>query len=191
MCGGGFYQRRIGARSSRENRRIRRFTDGGLGLPARDAFPARLGKALAAKGINADIVNAGVSGDTTTGGLARVDWSVPDGTEAVILELGANDALRGVDPAVTRQALEGILTKLKARKITVLLCGMYAPPNMGGAYVDAFGRLYSELATTHNVVFYPFFLDGVAADEKYQSARRHSPLSRGCRRHRRPHPAES
>ena len=138
----------------------------GYGLPAEAAFPVRLGKALAAKGVSAEIVNAGVSGDTTTGGLGRLDWSIPDGTEAVILELGANDALRGIDPAVTRKALDGILTKLKERKIPVLLCGMYAPPNMGGAYVDAFSRLYSELATTHNVVFYPFFLDGVAADEK-------------------------
>ncbi|MBV9557085.1 MAG: arylesterase [Pseudolabrys sp.] len=138
----------------------------GYGLPAQAAFPVRLAKALADKGVSADIINAGVSGDTTTGGLGRLDWSIPEGTEAVILELGANDALRGVDPAITRKALDGILTKLDARKIPVLLCGMYAPPNMGGAYVDAFGRLYSELATTHNVVFYPFFLDGVAADEK-------------------------
>ncbi len=139
----------------------------GFGLPAQSAFPVKLAKALAAKGIPAEVANAGVSGDTASGGLARLEWSVPEGTDAVILELGANDALRGVDPAVTRQAIERILTRLGERKIAVLLCGMYAPPNMGGAYVDDFGRLFSELATTHNVVFYPFFLEGVAADAKF------------------------
>jgi acyl-CoA thioesterase-1 len=138
----------------------------GYGLPEQAAFPARLAKALAAKGLNATVANAGVSGDTAAGGLDRLDWSVPEGTDAVILELGANDALRGVDPAVTRMALDRILTRLNERKIAVLLCGIYAPPNMGDAYVDAFVRLYSELAATHQVVFYPFFLDGVAADDK-------------------------
>ncbi|MGI8525517.1 MAG: arylesterase [Pseudolabrys sp.] len=139
----------------------------GFGLPQQSAFTARLARALAAKGANATVVDAGVSGDTASGGLGRLDWSVPDGTDAVILELGANDALRGVDPAVTRKALDAILTRLNARKIPVLLCGMLAPPNMGGEYVGAFRRLYSELATTHDVVFYPFFLDGIAADDKF------------------------
>jgi acyl-CoA thioesterase I len=138
----------------------------GYGLPAESAFPVKLSKALAAKGISAEIVNAGVSGDTASGGLGRLDWSIPDGTEAVILELGANDALRGVDPAITRKALDDILTKLKARKIAVLLCGMYAPPNMGADYVRAFNRIYSELAANHGALLYPFFLEGVAADEK-------------------------
>jgi acyl-CoA thioesterase I len=136
----------------------------GFGLPAQAAFPARLGEALTKKGIVATIINAGVSGDTASGGLERLDWSVPEGTDAVILELGANDMLRGVDPAVTRQALDAILTRLSKRKIAVLLCGMRAAPNMGAAYVRAFDAIYPALASTHGVVFYPFFLAGVAAD---------------------------
>lgn len=138
----------------------------GFGLPALAAFPARLQKALAEKGIAADIHNAGVSGDTTTGGLARLDWSIPPGTEAVIVELGANDALRGVDPQVARGALNEILDKLKARNIAVLLCGMYAPPNYGGEYTAKFNSIYPDLAKAHNVPLYPFFLDGVATDAK-------------------------
>ncbi|MDP2297321.1 MAG: GDSL-type esterase/lipase family protein, partial [Pseudolabrys sp.] len=102
----------------------------GYGLPGTDTFPAKLAKALEAKGIAVTITNAGVSGDTASGGLGRVEWSVPPDTEAVIVELGANDALRGIDPAVTRKALDGILKKLKDRKIAVLLAGMYAPRNM-------------------------------------------------------------
>lgn len=133
----------------------------GFGLAASDAFPAKLQKALRDKGIAVDILNAGVSGDTTSGGLARLDWSIPQGTEAVIVELGANDALRGVDPAVTRAALEGILTRLKARNIAVLLCGMYAPPNYGADYTARFNRIYPDLAKAHGVALYPFFLDGV------------------------------
>lgn len=138
----------------------------GFGLPEQAAFPMRLGKALAAKGLNATVANAGVSGDTASGGLDRLDWSVPDGTDAVILELGANDALRGVAPDVTRKAMEAILVRLQQRKIAVLLCGMLAPPNMGADYVRAFNGLFPDLATTHGVVFYPFFLEGVAADDK-------------------------
>ena len=114
----------------------------GYGLPGADAFPARLAKALEAKGLAVSITNAGVSGDTASGGLGRVDWSVPGGTEAVILELGANDALRGIDPAVTRKALDGILTKLKDRKIAVLLSGMYAPRNLGPDYVRDFDGIF-------------------------------------------------
>ena len=100
----------------------------GYGLAANEAFPAQLQRALIAKGLTVNVVNAGVSGDTTAGGLARLDWSVPDGTDAVILELGANDALRGFDPAVTRKALDTMLRRLQERKIPVLLCGMVAPP---------------------------------------------------------------
>jgi acyl-CoA thioesterase-1 len=136
----------------------------GLGLPAESAFPAKLDAALKRNGIAATVANAGVSGDTASGGLERLDWSVPDGTGAVILELGANDMLRGIDPAVTREALDAILTKLKARNIPVLLCGMRAAPNMGADYVHAFDAIYPALASTHGVVFYPFFLEGVAAD---------------------------
>jgi acyl-CoA thioesterase-1 len=136
----------------------------GFGLAGDAAFPARLAVALNKKGVAVTVGNAGVSGDTASGGLERLDWSVPDGTEAVIVELGANDMLRGVDPAVTRQALDTIIARLKARNVAVLLCGMRAAPNLGGDYVRAFNAIYPALASTHQVVFYPFFLDGVAAN---------------------------
>jgi acyl-CoA thioesterase-1 len=136
----------------------------GLGLPADAAFPARLARALTKKGIAAEVVNAGVSGDTTADGLARLDWSVPDDSDAVILELGANDALRGLDPARTRANLDAILRRLAARHIPVLLAGMRAPPNMGADYVKAFDAVYPDLAAAHGVILYPFFLDGVAAE---------------------------
>ena len=138
----------------------------GLGLQANQAFPVRLQKALESKGINVDVVNAGVSGDTASGGRDRLDWSIPEGTEAVILELGANDAMRGTDPKVTREALADILTRLKARKIAVLLCGMFAPPNYGADYADRFNSIYPELSKTFEVPLYAFFLEGVAADAK-------------------------
>ncbi len=136
----------------------------GFGLPVEAAFPERLAQALKAKGIVVVISNAGVSGDTATGGLGRLDWSVPDGTEAVILELGANDALRGLDQNLTKTALDTILNKLKDRHIAVLLAGMQAPRNMGADYVRSFDAIFPALASTHAVVFYPFFLEGVAAD---------------------------
>jgi acyl-CoA thioesterase-1 len=138
----------------------------GLGLPVEDAFPAKLSRALSAKGVAASIANAGVSGDTASGGLGRLDWSVPDGTDAVIVELGANDALRGVDPRVTKAALDAILRKLAERRIVVLLAGMQAPRNLGPDYTREFDGIYPALASTHPVVFYPFFLEGVAADPK-------------------------
>jgi acyl-CoA thioesterase-1 len=136
----------------------------GLGLSAQDAFPAKLQAALKGKGIAATVVNAGVSGDTTAGGLERLDWSVPDDTDAVILELGANDALRGLDPATTQRSLTTILDKLAARHIPVLLAGMKAPRNLGSDYTGKFDAIYPALAANHPVVFYPFFLEGVAAD---------------------------
>ena len=139
----------------------------GYGLSAQNAFPAKLERALKAKRINVSIENAGVSGDTASGGLSRLDWSIPDGTDAVILELGANDMLRGVDPKVTRQALDSILKQLKNRGIAVLLCGMRAAPNMGADYVRNFEGLFSDLARKHGVLFYPFFLDGVASQAKF------------------------
>ena len=142
----------------------------GLGLPAQDAFPAKLQKALQAKGIAADMINAGVSGDTSSGGRDRLDWSVPDGTEGVIVELGANDALRGIDPGLTRTALTDIIQRLKARKIPVMLCGMLAPPNYGADYAARFNSIYPDLAKQFDVPLYPFFLDGVAADAKLNQA---------------------
>lgn len=133
----------------------------GHGLPSGAAFPARLQLALKEKGIETEMTNAGVSGDTTSGGRDRLDWSIPQGTEAVIVELGANDALRGVDPKISRAALDDILRKLKARNIAVLLCGMYAPPNFGSDYAKAFNAIYPDLAKAHDVPLYPFFLNGV------------------------------
>lgn len=138
----------------------------GLGLASQDAFPAKLQKALAAKGIAVTIADAGVSGDTTSGGLARLDWSVPAGTDGVILELGANDALRGLDPAVPRASLEAILRRLKERGIPVLLCGMLSPPNLGADYARTFNAIYPDLARIYDAVFYPFFLDGVAGQRR-------------------------
>jgi acyl-CoA thioesterase-1 len=151
----------------------------GLGLPAPAAFPARLQKALEAKGIAVDMINAGVSGDTSSGGRDRLDWSVPEGTGAVILELGANDALRGTDPAVTRAALSDILTRLKARKIAVLMCGMVAPPNYGSDYAARFNSIYPDLAKSFAVPLYPFFLEGVAANRKLNQADGLHPTAEG------------
>jgi acyl-CoA thioesterase-1 len=142
----------------------------GLGLPAAAAFPAQLEKALQNKGLNVAIDNAGVSGDTASGGLDRLDWSVPTATQGVILELGANDALRGLDPKVSRAALEGILKRLKARGIAVLLCGMVAPPNYGAEYAAQFNAIFPDLAKAYAVPLYPFFLDGVAANTKLNQA---------------------
>jgi acyl-CoA thioesterase-1 len=138
----------------------------GFELPASEAFPVQLEKALKQKGLVVQIANAGVSGDTAAGGLSRLDWSVPEGTEAVILELGANDMLRGVSPKVTRAALDKIIERLKARKIEVLLCGMLAARNFGPDYAKEFDAIYPELATAHDVLLYPFFLDGIAGDRK-------------------------
>ena len=138
----------------------------GYGLLNGDGFVPRLQAALTAKGMAADVQNAGVSGDTAVDGLARLDWSVPDGTAVVILELGANDMLRGFKPDVTRDALDAILRRLTERHIVVLLCGMRAAPNLGADYVKAFERIYPDLAAKYNVALYPFFLDGVAGDLK-------------------------
>ena len=150
-----------------------------LGLPAQAAFPAMLQNSLKNKQIHVDIANAGVSGDTSSGGRDRLDWSVPDGTDAVILELGANDALRGIDPAVTRAALEDILKRLKARKIAVLLCGMLAPPNYGAEFAARFNAIYPDLARQYDVPLYPFFLDGVAADKTLNQADGMHPTAQG------------
>jgi acyl-CoA thioesterase-1 len=151
----------------------------GLGLVASAAFPVRLQKALKAKGIEVDMVNAGVSGDTTSGGRDRLDWSVPEGTEAVILELGANDALRGIDPKLAHKALAEILTRLQARKIAVLLCGMVAPPNYGADYSARFNAIYPDLAKTFSVPLYPFFLEGVATEAKLNQADGLHPTAEG------------
>jgi acyl-CoA thioesterase I len=136
----------------------------GLGLPAQDAFPAKLQAALKVKGYDVTVVNAGVSGDTTAAGLERLEWSVPDDADGVIAELGANDALRGLDPALTEKSLTSILDRLAARHIPVLLAGMKAPRNLGPDYTAKFDAIYPKLAANHPIVFYPFFLEGIAAD---------------------------
>lgn len=138
----------------------------GYGLPDKDGFVPRLQAVLTGKGIAAEVVNAGVSGDTSSDGLARLDWSVPKGTAAVIVELGANDMLRGVKPQITREALDAILQRLTARHIAVLLCGMRAAPNLGPDYGKAFEAIYPDLAAKYGVLLYPFFLDGVAGSLK-------------------------
>jgi acyl-CoA thioesterase-1 len=151
----------------------------GFGLSREAAFPARLEAALRAKGHAVEISNAGVSGDTAAGGLARLDWSVPEGTEAVIVELGANDALRGIAPELTRTALQEILRRLNERRIAVLLAGMRAPPNMGSDYARAFDAIFPELAAANDVILYPFFLDGVAADRVLNQPDGLHPTARG------------
>jgi acyl-CoA thioesterase-1 len=138
----------------------------GLGLAVSQGFVPRLQAALAAKGEAVEIINAGVSGNTAADGVARLDWSVPDDTQAVILELGANDMLRALNPQVTREALMTILRRLSGRHIRVLFCGMRSAPNLGGDYAKSFEEIYPELAAKFGVPLYPFFLDGVAADPK-------------------------
>lgn len=134
----------------------------GYQLDTDDAFPNRLAEALDAKGIQIVMTNASVSGDTTSGGLARLDWSIPDGTDAVILELGANDALRGLPVSSTRENLDKMIARLRERNITVLLMGMIAPPNMGDEYGQGFNSIFPDLANKYELELYPFFLDGVA-----------------------------
>jgi len=142
----------------------------GFNLPASAAFPARLEQVLRAKGYAVEIANAGVSGDTASGGLGRLDWSVPPGTEAVIIELGANDMLRGLDPKITQRALDEIIRRLTERRIAVLLTGMRAIPNLGLNYVQGFEAIYPELAAKYKVLFYPFFLEGVAGERSLNQA---------------------
>lgn len=136
----------------------------GYGLPKEEAFPAQLQRALREKGLAVDVLNGGVSGDTTAGGRARLAWTLGEGDaqpDAVIVELGGNDALRGLDPEAARANLDAILAELKRRRIPVLLAGMYAPPNLGADYGRKFAGIYPRLAETHRVSLYPFFLDGL------------------------------
>ncbi|MEQ9146001.1 MAG: arylesterase [Parvibaculaceae bacterium] len=136
----------------------------GYQLPPGAGFPEQLGRALAAKGYDVSVMNAGVSGDTSAGGLARLDWAVGPDTDALILELGSNDALRGIEPDVTRANLQTIIERMKQRGIKVLIAGMLAPPNMGDDYARDFNAIFPELAAEHDTLLYPFFLDGVAAN---------------------------
>jgi acyl-CoA thioesterase-1 len=151
----------------------------GYGLGRGQSLPDAVQARLRTDGINAKFVNAGVSGDTSSGGLARLDWSVPDDTDAVILELGANDMLRGIDPKITRSALEEIVGRLKARHVEVLLCGMRAQPNLGPDYARAFDAIYPQLAAANGLIFYPFFLDGVVTDAKLNQSDGMHPTAAG------------
>jgi len=134
----------------------------GYGLAPEQAFPAQLEAALRWQGIEVRVVNGGVSGDTTAGGLARLDWALADKPDLVILALGANDALRGIDPATVRGNLDKMIRKIEASGARVLLLGMLAPPNWGADYKSAFDRIFPELAKVHDVPLYSFFLEGVA-----------------------------
>lgn len=140
----------------------------GYGLDAGQSFPEKLQAALQNKGHDVVIENAGVSGDTSSGGLARLDWSVPDGTRLVILELGANDMLRGIAPAITRKNLDAMIAALQKRGIDVLLAGMRAAPNLGADFAASFDPIYADLAAKYGIPLYPFFLDGVAAQRDLQ-----------------------
>jgi acyl-CoA thioesterase-1 len=151
----------------------------GYQLPPGDGFPEKLQAALKARGMDVTVANAGVSGDTTTGGLSRIDWSVPDGTDGVILELGANDALRGIAPEQSEKNLDQMIARLKERGIAVFLAGMVAPPNMGADYAARFNPIYEKLAKKHGVALYPFFLDGVVLDASLKLEDGMHPNSRG------------
>ncbi len=138
----------------------------GYGVAPAEAFPAQLQAALTARGHDVEIVNAGVSGDTVGGGLERLDWAVGDDADAVIVELGANDALRGIPPDRVRRGLDLLLVQLKARRLPVLVAGMRAIGNWGAAYAKDFDPIFPELAAKHGLLLYPFFLEGVATDPK-------------------------
>nr|WP_304655174.1 arylesterase [Neorhizobium galegae] len=151
----------------------------GYQLAPSESYTAQLEAALKADGQNVVVTNAGVSGDTTAGGLSRIDWSVPDGTDGVILELGANDALRGISPEQSEKNLDAILARLKERKIPVFLIGILAPPNMGGDYAEKFNPIYKRLAEKYAVPLYPFFLDGVATISTLQLSDGMHPNAKG------------
>jgi acyl-CoA thioesterase-1 len=151
----------------------------GYNLLAAAAFPAVLERSLKARGHKVEIANAGVSGDTASAGLDRLDWSIPDGTDGVIVELGANDMLRGLDPAIPRRAIDTIVTRLKERRIPVMLAGMMASRNLGAEYAREFDGLYRDIARKHDLVLYPFFLDGVVGDRSLNLPDGLHPTARG------------
>ena len=151
----------------------------GYGMRQNQAFPVQLQKELRARGHNVEISNAGVAGDTTAAGLARFDWAIGDDVDGVILEFGANDALRGIDPKVTRENLQKIIARLNKRGIPVLLAGMRSPANWGDTYADDFDAIFPDLAKEHALVFYPFFLQGVVLDTKLNQNDGMHPNSKG------------
>ena len=151
----------------------------GYQLPRPDGFPAQLQVALEAKGYKVQVINAGVSGDTTSGGLERLDWTLQNGADAVILELGANDMLRGIDPKVPRANLDKMLGILKSKGIDVLLVGMHAINNMGDGYKESFEAIYPDLAAKHAVQFYPHFMEGIKIDPSFLQADGLHPTAKG------------
>jgi acyl-CoA thioesterase-1 len=151
----------------------------GFGLPPNEAFPARLEARLRDQGIAVHVINAGNSGDTTAAGLARLDWSLAGKPDVVILELGANDMLRGIDPPTVRANLEAMISRIQASGAKLLLTGMLAPPNWGEDYRREFDRIYPELAQAHGVALYPFLLDGVAMDARLNQPDGLHPNERG------------
>ena len=151
----------------------------GLGLAPQQAFPARLQAALTERGHAVRVINAGVSGDTTAGGLARLEWVLAEKPQAAIVELGANDGLRALDVQAMRSNLAAILDRLEDKGVKILLAGMKAPPNYGAAYVRDYDTAFADLATDHDVIFYPFFLDGVATLEDLNQADRIHPNAKG------------
>jgi acyl-CoA thioesterase-1 len=151
----------------------------GFGLPLDKALPARLEAKLRADGLAIHVVNGGLAGDTTAGGLARLDWALAQKPDIVILELGANDMLRGIDAAAVRANLETMITKIQASGAKLLLTGMLASPNFGEEYQQEFNRIYPELAEAHNVPLYPFLLDGVARDPQFNQPDGLHPNERG------------
>lgn len=153
----------------------------GYGLPQADGFTAQLQARLQAAGHDVTIKNAGVSGDTSAGGLARLDWVMGGQVDAAIVQLGANDAMRGLDPEGTKANLDAILEKLKAKGIPILLAGMKAPPNYGGDYGKIFNDIYPALATKHDVALYPFFLEGVVAQRDLNQADGIHPTAQGVK----------
>lgn len=151
----------------------------GYGLPSNEAFPVKLETALKARGHDVTVINAGVSGDTTSGGRDRLAWSLTDDVGAVIVELGANDALRGIDPKQTKAALDAILGEIGKRKLPVLLAGMLAPRNLGPDYGKVFEAIFPALAEAHGALLYPFFLDGAASDPALNQADGMHPNAKG------------
>ena len=153
----------------------------GLGLPQDQAFPAQLEAALKARGTEARVVNAGVSGDSAAAALARLDWALPDDAGAVIIELGGNDALQGIPPEGTKAALAKIIERVQARGLPILLAGQEAPRNMGTDYVDEFRAIYADLAARYGVIFYPFFLEGAALNDSLMQADGIHPNAKGVK----------
>ena len=163
----------LGAPSAAEEPRIVVLGDSltaGFGLPRGDAFPARLEAALRAEGHRWQVIDAGVSGDTSAGGLARLDWVLADEPEIIIVELGANDGLRGLPTDQLEANLDAILAKIGKADAATLLAGMRAPANFGPDYAAAFHAVYERLAARHGVAFYPFFLEGVAMEHALNQA---------------------